>query len=323
VTKEEWNEYYTNVSSSIDRDDYFELMMNNAWKMGEAAKTYASGWSNTTGAAPPQRANDSYGQFYQNASTGAGIQRSTWLGYRPQTTEKPHYDSSALQQTSHLYGGQVARAAPPTAPYGTSSYGASPYGAPQPTAPAPVADTSLLLKTFRETIARRGARGIFGIARNFRIIDDDNSKTLSWAEFNKCLNDFRVPIAEEDRKRLFQAFDLNGDGSVDYEEFLRGVVGEMNEFRKGYVRKAFAILDKDGSGVVDTSDLKGVYNGSKHPDVIQGKKTEDEVLMEWLETFEQHYASKHGGAPDGKVTAEEFEEYYTWVSMSIDLDSYF
>ena len=97
----------------------------------------------------------------------------------------------------------------------------------------------------------------------------------------------------------------------------------MNEFRRNLVRQAFAILDKDGSGVIETTDLKGVYNGSKHPDVIQGKKTEDEVLMEWLETFEQHYASKHGGAPDGKVTKEEFEEYYTWVSMSIDLDEYF
>ena len=46
VDKNEWNEYYANVASSIDRDDYFELMMNNAWKMGDAAKEYGKGWSN-------------------------------------------------------------------------------------------------------------------------------------------------------------------------------------------------------------------------------------------------------------------------------------
>lgn len=31
VTIEEWCDYYSNVSSSIDLDDYFELMMRNAW----------------------------------------------------------------------------------------------------------------------------------------------------------------------------------------------------------------------------------------------------------------------------------------------------
>lgn len=60
-----------------------------------------------------------------------------------------------------------------------------------------------------------------------------------------------------------------------------------------------------------------------HPDVIDGKKTEEEVLLEWLETFEEHYALRHEGAKDGVITLQEFEEYYSWVSMSIDIDSYF
>jgi Ca2+-binding EF-hand superfamily protein len=41
------------------------------------------------------------------------------------------------------------------------------------------------------------------------------------------------------------------------------------------VKKAFQKLDKDGSGVVDIEDIKDVYNTSKHPDVISGKKTRD------------------------------------------------
>jgi hypothetical protein len=32
ITRDEWQEYYENISASIDRDDYFELMMNNSWK---------------------------------------------------------------------------------------------------------------------------------------------------------------------------------------------------------------------------------------------------------------------------------------------------
>jgi hypothetical protein len=37
VTREEFEEYYNNVSMSVDDDRYFELMMNNAWKLDNAA----------------------------------------------------------------------------------------------------------------------------------------------------------------------------------------------------------------------------------------------------------------------------------------------
>lgn len=32
------------------------------------------------------------------------------------------------------------------------------------------------------------------------------------------------------------------------------------------------------------------YNAKHHPDVKTGKRSEDEVLMEFLDTFEQHHA---------------------------------
>ena len=33
ITKEEWNDYYAAVSSNIDNDDHFCLLMRNAWKL--------------------------------------------------------------------------------------------------------------------------------------------------------------------------------------------------------------------------------------------------------------------------------------------------
>jgi Ca2+-binding EF-hand superfamily protein len=64
----------------------------------------------------------------------------------------------------------------------------------------------------------------------------------------------------------------------------------MNQFRRNLCNKAFKIMDKDKSGVLNKDDIKGVYNATKHPDVISGKKTEDDILGEFLDTFEAHYA---------------------------------
>jgi len=49
----------------------------------------------------------------------------------------------------------------------------------------------------------------------------------------------------------------------------------MNPMRKKLVAQAFNKLDKDRGGFIDINDIKGVYNATKHPDVLSGKKTEE------------------------------------------------
>jgi len=55
----------------------------------------------------------------------------------------------------------------------------------------------------------------------------------------------------------------------------------MNGARKALVKKAFTKIDRNGNGIVEVDDLKGVYNAKNHPDVKLGKKTEEEVLSDF------------------------------------------
>lgn len=52
------------------------------------------------------------------------------------------------------------------------------------------------------------------------------------------------------------------------------------------MERAFTKMDKDGNGVLEVDDILGIYNAKKHPAVIEGRKTEKQVLGEFLETFE-------------------------------------
>jgi hypothetical protein len=110
---------------------------------------------------------------------------------------------------------------------------------------------------------------------------------------------------------------MSGNQTISYDEFLGGLRGELNERRKGLVMQAFAVLDTDGSGEILPQDLVDRYDSSRHPDVIAGRRTAAEVLQEFLETFDV------GGVVDGKITKDEFLNYYRNISASIDEDVYF
>lgn len=82
----------------------------------------------------------------------------------------------------------------------------------------PVALTEL-----REQLISRGAKGIIGLSRKFRIFDDDGSKSLSLSEFKKGIKECSINLTDNDLNRLFQYFDTDRSGSINYEEFLRGI----------------------------------------------------------------------------------------------------
>jgi len=154
-------------------------------------------------------------------------------------------------------------------------------------------------------------------------MDDDNSKSLNKAEFNKAVQDFGLGFTSAQNSALFDYFDVDGSGTISYDEFLRAIRGPMNMARQKSVIQAFNKLDKDGNGWIDINDVRGTYNAKKHPDVVAGKKTEDDILREFLQTFEMAHSMRNNDAPNYVVTKDEFIEYYNNISMSIDDDMYF
>ena len=82
-------------------------------------------------------------------------------------------------------------------------------------------------------------------------------------------------------------FDKDRSGKISIEEFFRGLQGDMKRKRKLIVRKAYDMLDKDGSGEVTVNDIRGAYDCSEHEKLLSGEWTEYEALEEILATYEQ------------------------------------
>lgn len=147
----------------------------------------------------------------------------------------------------------------------------------------------MIIEKVRSKLRLRGAKGYIGLQRQFRIMDDDGDHQISYPEFHKAMKDFKVDLTDNEVRAVFSEFDVDGSGLLSIDEVLRGIRGPMNQFRTSLVKTAFNILDKNGDGVLQISDIKGTYNAKNHPDVKSGKKTEDEILGEFLETFETHH----------------------------------
>jgi hypothetical protein len=96
-------------------------------------------------------------------------------------------------------------------------------------------DPNELIKLFRDKIRSRGIRGIIGLQKLFSIMDDDGTKSISLYEFSKACKDFKVGINEENVPLIFDIFDTNHDGTLNIDEFLLAIRGQMNDYRRSLV----------------------------------------------------------------------------------------
>ena len=174
-----------------------------------------------------------------------------------------------------------------------------------------------VLSLVRQQLERRGSRTIRALGRTFRALDSyDRNRKVDRQEFAVGLRENGVDLAPQEYQILFDYFDKDRDGSVCFDEFLVGIRGKPNARRQAMVDKAFLKFDRDGNGYIDVLDLRGVYNCSFHPKVQRGEMTEDQALIEFLQNF-------NDANRDGKVTKDEWDEYYAAVSSSVDNDDHF
>ena len=131
------------------------------------------------------------------------------------------------------------------------------------------------------------------LGRRFRKLDTDGSGTLSVKEFMAIPELQQNPLVE----RVLAIFDDNGDGEIDFEEFIKGIsLFSVQGDREKKLRFAFQIYDVDCDGFISNGELFQVLK------LMVGNNLKDTQLQQIVDKT-IIYADKDG---DGRVSFEEF-----------------
>ncbi|XP_042848702.1 calcyphosin-2 isoform X3 [Panthera tigris] len=134
------------------------------------------------------------------------------------------------------------------------------------------ANDRLVLKAIqdalKEQLHKRGVRILTGLGKYLQQLDKEGTGLLAKADFKQALKAFHLEVSENDFEPAWQILNGNDSGKVDYGEFKRAIIGEMNEYRKSFVRKVFMKLDFNKTGCVPIIDIRKCYCAKKHPQVI-------------------------------------------------------
>ncbi|KAF7057633.1 hypothetical protein CFC21_064850 [Triticum aestivum] len=96
---------------------------------------------------------------------------------------------------------------------------------------------------------------IGGLKELFKMIDTDNSGTITYEELKDGLKRVGSDLMEPEIQSLMDAADIDNSGSIDYGEFLAATLHVNKLEREENLVSAFAFFDKDGSGFITIDEL--------------------------------------------------------------------
>ena len=186
-----------------------------------------------------------------------------------------------------------------------------------------------IVSHLRDDLIHKGILGILSMRRNFILLDENSSKTIDFKEFKKYFKKFRYSLSDVEIQNLFNFFDKEHTGFIQYDEFIQHICGNLSKFRTNLLKQVFESIDKNEKGYITVGEMREGFTPSAHPLVRQGKRAEDEILGEFLDILEYHFNllfeknEDESDVNDIKVDFDEFCEFYKNISICIEDDKYF
>lgn len=144
----------------------------------------------------------------------------------------------------------------------------------------------LALKVIAESMSEEEIKGLKAMFVN---MDTDKSGSITYEELKTGLARLGSKLSETEVKQLMEAADVDGNGTIDYIEFITATMHRHRLERDEHLYKAFCHFDTDNSGYITMDELEkamkeyGMGDESTIKDIISEVDTDNDGRINYEE----------------------------------------
>ena len=148
---------------------------------------------------------------------------------------------------------------------------------------------------------------ISALRKVFKALDESQDGYLSREEIIRGMQQVESGLStiwgkNPDWETVISSIDTNGDGVIDYDEFMTAAADREKLLNTENLRNAFKALDKNGNGKIEAEEIKGAFT---HGNIDQlGFHGVEVSELFWEKLMKELDQNK-----DGEISYEEFEAH--------------
>lgn len=158
----------------------------------------------------------------------------------------------------------------------------------------------LALKVIAENLSEEEIKGLKTMFTN---MDTDKNGTITYEELKTGLARLGSRLSETEVKQLMEAADVDGNGTIDYIEFISATMHRYRLERDEHLYKAFLYFDKDNSGYITRDELEsamkeyGMGDEASIKEIISEVDTDNDGRI----NYEEFCTMMRSGVQPGKL----------------------
>ena len=181
-----------------------------------------------------------------------------------------------------------------------------------------------------DILKSRDLRGILYLHLEFINSCHDLSK-ITFNDFVNVLEIQHINLSNSDMQDLFNMFSSkNNKNFLDFSAFIRNFKIQLNENKLSCVEQAFGNIDINENDKVPINLIKKKFKANNHPNVLNGLRKEEDIILEFLDCFNINYEilnldskNKNGNDDQRYIDFEIFANFYEYVSFIYPDDNEF
>lgn len=157
----------------------------------------------------------------------------------------------------------------------------------------------------------------------FTLMDTDNDGKVTYEELKAGLRKVGSQLGEPEIKLLMEVADVDGNGVLDYGEFVAVTIHLQRMENDEHFQRAFMFFDKDGNGFIDLTELQEALadeSGETDADVVNEIMREVDTDKDGRINYDEFVAMMKTGTDWRKASRQYSRERFKSLSLNLMKD---